>query len=458
MKKVIYFIFAMTIIVGASCSKNSGPEGPAGTRGERGEKGETGAKGIAGTDGNLLLYGNAAPASTLGKAGDFYIDKKNGDLYGPKATSGWGTAVDMRGATGATGAKGAMGDKGATGSKGDKGATGDRGATGATGDAGSQFLSGTVAPAATVGKPGDFYFNTATGQLFGPKNLSNTWAGGIGLKGSKGDKGDTGAKGETGAQGVRGTDGNLILSGTGVPASTLGKVGDYYIDKANSKLYGPKSAGWGTAADMRGATGDMGATGAAGSQIFSGVGAPAAGTGMPGDFYLNTTTAELFGPKNTDNTWAAGSISLKGEKGEKGDTGNANVKVYTKNISSEMWTAVGSSPLAYLRLIIAAPNVLTQDVVDNWTILVYIKGTDFQPGWALLPYFTSRGVRLNYNVRKGEVEIQRDQNGGAGTQSSFSSVKLVLIEPSSTGIISYDNNLREEALRQAGYVVAGEIR
>lgn len=379
MKNIFYFILALTLLVSASCSKEAGPEGPAGTRGDRGDQGEAGAQGIPGTDGNLILYGNAAPAATLGKLGDFYINKANSNLYGPKTASGWGAAVSMRGATGATGAQGVRGTDG------------------------SQFLSGTVAPVAGIGKPGDFYFNTATGQLFGPKNTNNTWAAGISLKGPKGDKGDIGAKGNTGAQGVRGTDGNLILSGVGVPAPTLGKVGDYYIDKTNLKLYGPKVAGgWGTASDMRGATGGVGATGTAGSQIFSGAAAPAAGTGKPGDFYFNTTTGVLHGPKNTNNTWGAG-VSLKGPKGDPG-TANVIYSDFTVSRTGTRDTTIDGSKMKFTHLV---ESKITSEVMESGTVLVYFRyNSDIFP----IPYTSFAGEKLstmNFFLKPGRIYITR---------------------------------------------------
>lgn len=42
--------------------------------------------------------------------------------------------------------------------------------------------------------------------------------------------------------------------------------------------------------------------------------------GKPGDFYLRATTSELFGPKNTNNTWGSG-VNLKGVKGDPGHAG-----------------------------------------------------------------------------------------------------------------------------------------
>ena len=49
-----------------------------------------------------------------------------------------------------------------------------------------------------------------------------------------------------GCPGPQGTAGNAILNGTTAPpADTLGAVGDFYLDTATEMLYGPKtSVGW----------------------------------------------------------------------------------------------------------------------------------------------------------------------------------------------------------------------
>ena len=43
-----------------------------------------------------------------------------------------------------------------------------------------------------------------------------------------------------------------------------------------------------------GSTGATGAAGAAGSVWFNGAGAPSAGTGTNGDYYLNTTNGDVY--------------------------------------------------------------------------------------------------------------------------------------------------------------------
>lgn len=59
--------------------------------------------------------------------------------------------------------------------------------------------------------------------------------------------------------------GRLLRYGAGAPASSLGVVGDFYIDTTNSRLYGPKlPAGWGSYISIIGPTGPTGATGPTG--------------------------------------------------------------------------------------------------------------------------------------------------------------------------------------------------
>jgi len=56
--------------------------------------------------------------------------------------------------------------------------------------------------------------------------------------------------------------GSQILSGNGVPTNSLGSVGDYYLNKTTMELYGPKtSEGWGNAIGLKGAQGEKGKDG-----------------------------------------------------------------------------------------------------------------------------------------------------------------------------------------------------
>ena len=118
-------------------------------------------------------------------------------------------------------------------------------------------------------------------------------------------KGRTGPQGE---QGEQGPDGNGILSGTGAPASSVGKDGDFYLDKSTSNFYGPKISGsWGSPVSLKG---QAGAPGGNGSVILSGTSAPGTSLGKEGDYYLDKTNKLLYGPKSGTN-WGAG-LELKG--------------------------------------------------------------------------------------------------------------------------------------------------
>ena len=57
-----------------------------------------------------LLNGTTAPANTLGRDGDFYIDTTAKYVYGPKAAGVWPAGVSIVGPTGATGPQGPAAD------------------------------------------------------------------------------------------------------------------------------------------------------------------------------------------------------------------------------------------------------------------------------------------------------------------------------------------------------------
>jgi|GEM_PF-6384931 len=159
---------------------------------------------------------------------------------------------------------------------------GDTGAAGPVGEPGARIYSGTGVPEATLGKAGDFYFDTGARAMYGPKSEEG-WGDPVSLVGATGPQGEAGS---------------MIIQGSGVPDAAAGREGDYYLDKAQALLYGPKTDGsWGQPVSLRGPAGSNGANGTNGNTILSGPQAPANSQGTTGDFYLNTTTLELYGPK-----------------------------------------------------------------------------------------------------------------------------------------------------------------
>jgi hypothetical protein len=117
---------------------------------------------------NTILSGVGVPSKNLGINGDFYIDTKNANLYGPKTNGVWKLTTSLRalptkanptvpGATGTTGAAGTAGAAGVIGPRGLPGATGEKGATGTAGlpgIAGANGLPGAAGAPGTAGAPG----------------------------------------------------------------------------------------------------------------------------------------------------------------------------------------------------------------------------------------------------------------------------------------------------------------
>ena len=140
----------------------------------------------------------------------------NGTKFVPSTVLGPKGDTGATGATGATGLQGLAGSTGATGLQGLMGITGATGLTGATGASGldgKTVLNGIIAPVVSVGVNGDFYLNTVSSILYGPK-ADGAWPAGVSLVGVAGANGADGAPGVPGAAGTNGTNGAAGTNGT----------------------------------------------------------------------------------------------------------------------------------------------------------------------------------------------------------------------------------------------------
>ncbi|WP_116380837.1 hypothetical protein [Cupriavidus taiwanensis] len=223
---------------------------------------------------SAMLSGTTDPGPEIGKDGDYYLNTVTWMMFGPKANGVWPAGVSLAGPGGNTGA------------------------------AGSTILSGSVDPTDSVGNNGDYYINTSTSTLFGPK-ANGTWPAGVPL-GS--------------ATGTPPPSGGTVLSGTGAPANSLGNNGDYYLDTSTWTLYGPKADGvWPAGVSLVGQSGGSGGTGGSGGSggttvgngghVLYGSGAPTDDIGVNGDFYFDTTTWTMYGPKQ-DGKWPTTGVTM----------------------------------------------------------------------------------------------------------------------------------------------------
>jgi len=291
-----------------------GPQGIQGIQGVQGLKGDTGDQGIQGIQGIQGLKGDKGDQGIQG-------------IQGLKGDTGNTGAQGLKGDKGDKGDTGSQGIQGIQGIQGLKGDTGDTGATGAAstvagpqgipgtaGADGKTILYGNTNPSSGLGVNGDFFINTNTNFLFGPK-AAGTWPAGTSLVGPQGIQGVQGIQGTTGSQGIQGPagtngtdgiDGTTLRYGAGAPANGVGFDGEFYINTTTNFIYGPKATTWPAGVSLVGPQGIQGIQGAQGIQ------------GVKGD------TGDI-GPQGIQglkgDTGDSGPQGIQGIKGDTGDQG-----------------------------------------------------------------------------------------------------------------------------------------
>ena len=144
---------------------------------------------------NTILNGKGAPKISIGIDGDFYIDTRSLQMYGPKKKGRWPIPANLQGPTGPSGATGSAGKSGNDG-KTISSASTTSGPQGPIGPAGPQGLIGLPGASGPAGPTGAAGKDGAPGSS-GP-------AGGSGGSGPAGATGAQGPAGATGAQGPAG--------------------------------------------------------------------------------------------------------------------------------------------------------------------------------------------------------------------------------------------------------------
>lgn len=140
---------------------------------------------------------------------------------------------------------------------------------------GNTILSGAGAPSNAVGATGDFWINTTSWLIYGPK-AAGAWPAGVSMIGPQGPQGPQGLTGATGPQGPQGPQGLTGATGPTGPQGPQGLTGATGATGATGPQ-GPQG--------LNGDTGDTGATGPqgpAGPQGPTGSTGPAGATGPAG--------------------------------------------------------------------------------------------------------------------------------------------------------------------------------
>ncbi len=162
---------------------------------------------------------------------------------------------------------------------------------------GANISFGATLPQNTTGNNGDVFVNTSAGSF--AQKVAGTW---------------TIVYTISAANGADGT----MLYGSGIPGASIGKNSDSYIDTFTGIFYQKTAGVWSQMFSMatgpqgpQGTPGANGVNGANGNTLLFGITDPSnTATGVDGNFYINTSTYMLFGPR-TSGAWGSGT-SLMG--------------------------------------------------------------------------------------------------------------------------------------------------
>jgi hypothetical protein len=281
-------------------------------------------------------------------------------------------------------------------------------------DVAEQWHSGPGVPAAGLGKDGDCYLNTSSGDVY--SKASEAWAvvtNIVGPQGQKGDKGDPGLQGAVGLDGAQGPKGDQGLTGATGPTGSPGPKGDQGLTGATG------AQGASGAVGPRGDKGDQGIQGIAGAQ------GPKGDKGDPGlQGPIGLTGAQ--GPKGDQGSiGAAGPMGLTGATGATGSfpAGNAPGDMQYWNGTAWAIAPVGQ-PGQFLQVSSAAiptwsgaayPAVTTAAISSIAQTTATSGGTVTSDGGA---FSTARGVCWNTSANPTIANSKTADGTGAGAFTS----------------------------------------
>lgn len=109
---------------------------------------------------------------------------------------------------------------------------------------GITWYEGTDTASVKSANEGDYFIDLDDNVLY--KFEGGSWKILINNYGGVGPEGPQGADGATGAPGATGADGATWLTGTSAPTPSYGKEGDFYLNSTTGEVYTKSASGWGT--------------------------------------------------------------------------------------------------------------------------------------------------------------------------------------------------------------------
>ena len=202
---------------------------------------------------------------------------------------------------------------------------------------GSTILVGNGAPSGSLGRDGDLYADESTQNVF--KKANGSWTFMFNAKGSKGDQGVQGVAGSSCKVTSTSSNAATIVCTDGTSAVIAGVKGDrgeqgiqgvagVKGDRGSDGVKGDRGEqGVQGVSGNAGPKGDQGIQGVAGEKgerganILVGSGSPGQPTGMNGDTWFDSLTANFWQKVNNAWVFVRNLIGPKGEKGDRGEQG-----------------------------------------------------------------------------------------------------------------------------------------
>ena len=252
--------------------------------------------GGGGGSGTQITFGSDAPDNTVGSDGDVYI-RSDGRIY---ARQGGTYEIQLA----------------------------------------SRFVHmGTTIPIQALGKSGDIYFRTSSGQIY-QKISDTTWITNSRFSLFLPASGDTGGSvGDVITRTSTGYDWGpsfAFLEGSSNPQNSLGNNGDIYLNTTSNAIFQKESNVWSQLTVLGGGDGgEDGADGADGATILLGDTDPDNSLGNDGDLYINRTTSTVF--SKTAGVWG-NSFSIRGATGPSGASeSDVAIRLATANVAAHLF-------------------------------------------------------------------------------------------------------------------------
>ncbi|MCW9708246.1 hypothetical protein [Fodinibius salsisoli] len=196
----------------------------------------------------------------------------------------------------------------------------------------------------------------------------------IGCKGPTGDQGPQGPEGEEGPIGPAGEDGSIIHAGSGTPGEDIGKLGDFYLNTTAAEMYGPKTQdGWGVPFSLQGPPGEDGQDGEDGADGQDGA------DGKDGSQIYSGSGAPAESLGNTDDFYLnKSSFELYGPKTDSGWGVPLNMQAKTNVMYTTWFEPDWSVDRPRLKRMIITESRLTNEFKETGVVLAYRRSTPYR--------------------------------------------------------------------------------